>query len=387
MNMKKFLVTILGVLLVSALAVPAVMAATLVDVPANTVKSGKPHVVAYGITFNTVNKNAKGEKQADLTISDNAVKGKLTVVVNVKSVVTEHVFDTSVDAGDYRFTTANGAICYSWEPLQIGIIQVIKAHVSWIDDLMKAHLQAIMVEGIAMGRAEKIGQFGDSITESRAYLSNFIWDNKTEDGYDYAPIVRWMSNQKTGNFDSSNNLYVEKGDSDILYGNRSGWQASDWLSANANNAIINKVNPSWALIMFGTNECNKRTSVDIFEANLTAVVQANIDAGVIPVISTIPPIQTSNHCSSFVPQYNKAIVGIAANKNIPYVDLYGLFLAVRPNDWETALMGDDLHPNNAGITTNEALRESGYGLRSLLTAEMAEKFKYIVFDDGAPDQD
>ena len=263
---------------------------------------------------------------------------------------------------------------------------VIISRVSRINASMKANLQTIRADGLTKGRPPggQIGQWGDSITHSMAYLAASLnSDSKTQDNYSYGPIVGWMGNLKLKNPDNwGEHPYPASNN----YGNYSGWQTTDWLADGA--AIIKNVNPSWALIMFGTNDLRMGVELSVYKDNLTNIVNTNIDAGVIPVLSTIPP-QTIASDNARIPGFNAAIKEIAAAKNIPYVDLWGLYEDLHPNNW-AALSDGDVHPNygtggGADIGNDETLKNNGYLLRSVLTAEMAEKLKTIVWDDREPD--
>ena len=106
--MKKILVSIFAVAMVVALAMP-VMAAVKIDLPGNGTVT-----VAPGITFKAENK--QGTKYVYLTITNTAAAGTLSVVVWKDTV---NVFDTTAAAGNYTYSSKNGAISYIWEPVPV----------------------------------------------------------------------------------------------------------------------------------------------------------------------------------------------------------------------------------------------------------------------------
>jgi len=250
-----------------------------------------------------------------------------------------------------------------------------------IDASMKANLRAIKLRGDAERRSEGVlGQWGDSITYSQAYLGSMAsWgliSTPPSNGHDYEPILLWMGASPNS---ANNPLHNFKGES---YGNYSGWRITDGLAAISD--AVEGVNPSWSLTMFGTNDI---TSWDAqsFEKNLERFIQINIDEGIIPVLSTIPPRTNYNQQ---VGEANTVIRRVAQKLNIPLVDLYGLFMELHPNDWSTVLLGDGVHPSHtydSGNLSDAALRNDGYNIRSVLTLDMAEKLKRIVFDNGPAD--
>ena len=65
-----------------------------------------------------------------------------------------------------------------------------------IDAAVKTNLQAIVAAGAIAGRVEgRMGQIGDSITESSAYFRNATLNGVSgnETGHDYVPIRSWLS--------------------------------------------------------------------------------------------------------------------------------------------------------------------------------------------------
>ncbi|MBK8479434.1 MAG: DNRLRE domain-containing protein [Opitutaceae bacterium] len=274
---------------------------------------------------------------------------------------------------------------------QESVHTIRRGFVSPITPEMKAHLRAIKLRGDALGRAPGIlGQWGDSISNSNAYLGALCsWSlisSQPADGHDYLPTLLWMGATRNS---ADNPLHNFKGGS---YCCESGWRVPNALAA-VDDAIA-RANPSWSLTMYGTNDIHQSGwSPATYDAQLERFIQINIDAGIVPILSTIPP------CTGYdtrVAEANTVVRAVAARMRIPLVDLHGVFMALHPNDWATVLLGDGVHPSYLGgegqllETAHNAAglfyqRDSGYNIRSMLTVDMAEKLRAIVFDNAAPD--
>ena len=77
-------------------------------------------------------------------------------------------------------------------------MEFIKKYISPIDAEMKKSMQKILKKGLQNGfESGVMAQFGDSITYSQALLGSWYEERniygKTPDGYDYSPVLEWMS--------------------------------------------------------------------------------------------------------------------------------------------------------------------------------------------------
>lgn len=259
---------------------------------------------------------------------------------------------------------------------------------------VKANLRAILAVGNTNGRVEgRMGQIGDSITDSSAFFRNAaMWgadDNDT--GHDYDPIRSWLaySGDQPADENSFYNLYG-KG---VPYGNNSGWHLSDAVDAGhpatavemGDGAVPGEF--SWALIMFGTNDIDDAGwETGWWSSDLANFVQDFVDLGVIPVLSTIPP-EAAHVGDGRVEAANHVIRAVAIDTDIPYVDYYNLILYHQPVNWHGTLIGGDgTHPSAGrggrdfsqdGLTTSD-----GYAARTKLAFDVAEVLRAIVFEDG-----
>jgi len=118
------------------------------------------------------------------------------------------------------------------------------------------------------------------------------------------------------------------------------------------NDAINMFHPHIVLLMIGTNDVN--ISLDL--ANAATRLGALLDRittaapNALLVVARIVPT-TNDTINGRVQTYNNAIPGLVqtratAGKHVVMVDMYAAFTA--STSYKTALMNDELHPNNAG---------------------------------------
>jgi len=155
---------------------------------------------------------------------------------------------------------------------------------------------------------------------------------------------------------------------------------------------LHLIKPSIALIMYGTNDLFFFNDLEMFRANLTQIVADVLNAGVIPVLSTIPPRFDTPEWGARVPMYNQIIIEVAQVQRVP---LWNYWLALQDLTLVNHGIGaDGVHPNysldgaggdyGAAIFTPEGLRY-GFNLRNLTAIQVLDKLKRVVIDDGAPD--
>jgi len=128
-------------------------------------------------------------------------------------------------------------------------------------------------------------------------------------------------------------------------------------------------NPAFAVIMLGTNDATMM-DVTTFERNLNQVVELSIEANVVPMLSTVPPLLLSQANEQ---AHNLAIIRVAQAHNVPLVNLW---LAVQPLP-NLGMSDDGVHlsgpPSNAGTTLfNGTYIEYGYTMRNLVTLQGLE---------------
>jgi hypothetical protein len=266
-----------------------------------------------------------------------------------------------------------------------------------IDAQMKARLQTIAADGAALGRVEgRMGQIGDSITESSAYFRNAMLNNvnPNETGHNYDAIRSWLAYSGDQPADA-NSFYRDHGKG-AAYGNQGGWRLADAIAAGHPEAAVEAGNGTtpgdfcWALLMYGTNDIDAGNwNVATWKESYRAFVQDFIELGVIPILSTIPP-EAAHIGDGRVQIANAAILALAAEEDVPWVDYHGVILHHQPVNWVgTLISADGTHPTAAtggrGFSQAAQTSTDGYALRTKLAFDVAEKLRAIVFNDEPPD--
>jgi lysophospholipase L1-like esterase len=118
------------------------------------------------------------------------------------------------------------------------------------------------------------------------------------------------------------------------------------------DGAISMFHPHIVLLMIGTNDVNISLDLTNAPTRLGALLdRITTDApNALLVVARITPTKTAA-TNTRVQTYNNAIPGLvqaraAAGKHIVTVDMYAAFTANA--NYQTALMNDDLHPNDAG---------------------------------------
>lgn len=149
---------------------------------------------------------------------------------------------------------------------------------------------------------------------------------------------------------------------------------------------ISAIDPQLAVIMFGTNDVRYGRSVDDFATDLWNLVDLTLMRGVIPTLSTIPPINNYAEADARIPVFNLAIRAIAQGKVIPLVDYHRDIVAL-PN---RGMSSDGIHPSKASnaCDLSASALAYGYNLRNLITLELLARVKAAVAgtasDSAAP---
>lgn len=275
-----------------------------------------------------------------------------------------------------------------------------------IDSSMKDRLRTIYTTSPARQSPDHSGVFikiGDSITESGSFLVdigcgdeifrpqdsglsatvNFFRGTAFPDSY----TSSWCSGNPGGS-----NAFSRSSAAATM-----GWTTNDvcgsGCAAGANNPVgqeIRTMRPSIALIMIGTNDIGQDSplataSLDGYRTRLTALVNQVIAAGVIPVLSTIPPrTDEGGRFSAYVQPYNEIIAQVAADRQIPLWNFWRAIDGLAAHGLE-----DGVHPSiylrEKGATMTDAGLAYGYNVRNLNAIQILEKVKRIVLDNGAPD--
>lgn len=127
-------------------------------------------------------------------------------------------------------------------------------------------------------------------------------------------------------------------------------------------AELNALNPSIALVQYGTNDMQFgstfASALPGFYTSLGDLLDVIVDDGVVPVLFTIPPRLDSEGARDWVPMYNLAIRGLAQSRALPLVDL-NMTLEDIPGH---GLVSDGIHlgsaPSGACDLSEDGLRHA-----------------------------
>ena len=236
----------------------------------------------------------------------------------------------------------------------------------WVEPMKKVHARFTGAKGT-------FAHFGDSMTVTMAFWAPLAGHPKNMS----APMDRALRLVKAYQKAECWNRW--KGPE---FGNK-GSMTIRWADENVGN-WLKKLNPEVILILFGSNDVGQMDATE-YEARTREVVARCLSNGSIVILSTMPPRHGLVEKSR---QFVEVARRIAREQNVPLVDYFGEILKRRPEDWDGALpkfkglAGDEyqvptliardgVHPSNpkqfADDYSEEALRNSGYGLRNFLT--------------------
>ena len=234
------------------------------------------------------------------------------------------------------------------------------------------HSHQIFLVGQSLGnRANVFSKIGDSMTANDVFLTPVGWGEYDLHQFtSLAPVITYFSqaNARTANSFANTSLAAKVG-----------WAASRVIDPGAvfEPAVCNPnenpleceyrvVKPSIALIMVGTNDV-RYTPPAQYEAELRLIIQTSIDRGVIPVVSTIPPVH-HDWAVGRVEVINGIIVSLAREYDIPLWDYWSALQGL-PDD---GLSSDGLHPSvyvgHAADFSQDYL-QAGYTVRNLLALQ------------------
>ncbi len=236
---------------------------------------------------------------------------------------------------------------------------------SWVSRMREVHQKFT-------GRPGTFAHFGDSITVSMAFWAPLAGDVRgldAEASGDLAAVKEYLLPECWRDWKGPE--FGNEGSTTILWADE---HLNEWLARD---------NPEVALVMFGTNDLTQLT-LDEYATTTRRVVQRCLGNGTVELASTNPPRSGMLDESR---QFADAVRTIAHEERIPLVDYFGEILRRRPDDWDgtlpafanvpgdeyqvpTLISRDGVHPSFPRDFTNnfsdQALRQSGYGLRSYL---------------------
>ncbi len=251
----------------------------------------------------------------------------------------------------------------------------IPSTADWVEPMRRVHARFT-------GQPGTFAQFGDSITDSRAFWFSLKW--KREDA---SPEMLADFELVQGHM--LDDCWDRKGPE---YGNQGG-QTTRWAAKNLDR-WLRQWNPEAAILMFGTNDLNN-VGVEDYEATLEDVVERCLDHGTVVILSTIPPRHGREEKAA---RFAEAARRVAERLQVPLVDFHAEILRRRPDDWDgaqdqfreyqgydvpTLIARDGVHPSNpkqyAGHYSEAALSTNGFSLRNcLVLRKYAEVIRKVL---------
>lgn len=251
-------------------------------------------------------------------------------------------------------------------------------------DTVLSKLKTIAMIGDARANNRLVfARVGDSITVSDRFL-NAIGNGTYQLG-DHAylqPVISAYLQTPVRDGNSFNNPSVAA---------KVGWAAFSVLSPRAADPYecqagesplaceYRIIQPSIAFIMFGTNDAGYRTD-DEYRHDMQTIVDLSMQMGVIPVLSTIPPLPRR---MDRVAAFNTILRDIATANDLPLVD-YNAALMALP---DYGLAWDNIHPSwppgeddQVAYFTSDNLRY-GYTIRNLITLQMLDRIWRVLKPD------
>lgn len=150
---------------------------------------------------------------------------------------------------------------------------------------------------------------------------------------------------------------------------------------------IGALNPALAVVMFGTNDIGWFSPDHVhtltwYHGHMFDLVDALLDAGIVPILSTLPPRDDSPSLDAWIPTFNAVIRGMAQGRQIPLVDFHRELQSLSSH----GLSSDGVHPNtysDACTLTTEAL-SYGYNVRNWITLTGLDRTRRTVIADEGP---
>jgi hypothetical protein len=259
-----------------------------------------------------------------------------------------------------------------------------------IDIAKKTQLRRIWQIGQMLGRRPTVfARVGDSITASGSFLSD-IGDRREVLGAhpELAAIIRYYRATVVDRVGGRvHNAFNRKS-----LAAKAGWTGMDILGRRGAAPVVPSplqqeyaaVQPSVALIMFGTNDLDQ-TGVDYFATNLESVITQTIQAGIIPIVSTVPDRLDSPQAAARTLPFNEIIRATAAHYALPLIDYWAAMHDLPNHGLEADQVHPSVYPGHGSVTFTATGLRYGYTVRNFLTLRMLAKVRAIIIDDGPPD--
>ncbi|MCC6644081.1 MAG: hypothetical protein IT374_00715 [Polyangiaceae bacterium] len=167
-----------------------------------------------------------------------------------------------------------------------------------------------------------------------------------------------------------------------------GWGAKKTLEGSPSpiEQEVAAIAPGFAVLLLGTNDTYE-AGVAPFDASMSAVLDALLALGVVPIVTTLPPRRDSAAARALVPEMNAILRALAEERQVPLVDLFSV-LDPMPNGGVGA---DGVHlptytdAGAHGCWLDDAGLSAGMNQRNLVTLEALDRVRRVVVGDEAPE--
>ena len=167
-----------------------------------------------------------------------------------------------------------------------------------------------------------------------------------------------------------------------------GWSAWRALEGAPSPLVqeLEAILPRFAVVMYGTNDVGANTPTR-YADNMLDLVDTLIERGVVPVVSSFPPLDANPAANARIALYTAILRALAEARQVPFVDLHAELEALAGH----GLGPDDIHPSTApsGACDFSATGlRYGYDVRNLVTIEALDRARRVVVaGEPAPDAD
>lgn len=297
---------------------------------------------------------------------------------------TDARFDASADTGDAGVDSGPVDAGADVATLEWAPYRTDRDH-SPITPSVARHLRSVFSRGSGL-RDNVFAKVGDSITVSSRFMHCF--DGAVDlDGRDLQPTIDWFAEGDAAGTSS----FTRSSLSAVV-----GWHAGRALDGSPSplQQEISAIQPAYAIVMYGTNDIGFR-DLDVYADNMLTIADTLLDAGIVPILSSIPARVDSAAIDANVPRWNMSVRALAQARQVPFMDYHRVMEAL-PN---RGLGGDGVHPSASGNACDFSASGlmQGYNVRNLLALEALSRTRAAVegealdadetlFGDGSPEQ-
>ncbi len=211
---------------------------------------------------------------------------------------------------------------------------------------------------------------GDSITVSTSFLACFVTGPVDLGGR--AALMGTIDHFRTGDAAGSDPFRR------VSLAAGVGWSASRVLMGAPSplESELGALRPRFASLMYGTNDVGF-VDLDSYGRNMTAIVDAMLAAGTLPILSSIPPRDDDATADARVPLFNALVRALAQSRGLPFVDYHRELLPLAGHGLAAS---DGIHPRASmgGCVLTPTGLAAGANVRNLLVLEALDRMRRVV---------